>query len=49
MTLAEFFSWQAYARRKSAELDRMAPRPADNLPALADLPPAALGRAIAGR
>lgn len=44
MTLAEFFSWQAFARAKAAELERTAP-----LPELGALPPAAIGRAIGGR
>lgn len=48
MTLAEFYSWQAYATEKRKALDKPADKGAD-LPALGDLPPAAIGRAIGGR
>lgn len=46
MTLAEFFSWQAYARARADQVARPAAPP---LPALADLGPAAIGRALGGR
>lgn len=48
MTLPEFYSWQAYSAAKRAELEKPAAKGAD-LPALGDLPPAAIGRAIGGR
>lgn len=47
MTLPEFLSWQAFSKAKSAELDRAGKGAA--LPVLADMPAAAIGRAIAGR
>lgn len=48
MTLSEFYSWQAYASEKRKALEAPAAKDA-GLPALADLPPAAIGRAIGGR
>jgi hypothetical protein len=48
MTLSEFYSWQAYATAKAKAQSAPVDKGAD-LPALGDLPPAAIGRAIGGR
>jgi len=49
MTLAEFLSWQSYAKAKAREANTPRPTPPDELPELGAMGPAGVAMALRGR